>query len=701
MAGEDRKKLDEWSEKLDADIPGSGDGSSLSSREYDIFKEAEREAEQRNWYEKLTEFSGRLFHMEPFEDMEEDLENAVDLLRWDVDLEEINPTGITWGLVSAVLLYPSIILPIPLIFKLIALVLPIGIFIYLIFYPIIAAKRKVITGSGDLIMAVLYMVVYMRSSPNLEGAVSFVASNMQGDIAKDFRRMLWSVQVGNFTGIDEALDRYKEVWRPYNKDFVETVNILGSALQERSQEKRLELFSEAIDNLLGATRNKMKEYARDLKTPVMVVQGIGVLLPVLIMILFPLMSAFIGGEGLAIYLFAGYNILLPGIVYLIMRQVLLSRPPTTSSNLMEEGKLPPVGQYSMRVFGRSVNVPLWSVCLLLFLVLGYWPLQHYLQVLLGYKEFIASPSWVEMLRSLIITFSAAVSVGLYFVLGYKERLEKQKEIEEIESEFPEALYMLGDSMRRGTPIEIALNKAIKNTEGLNIQQMLKDISVNIRSMGMTFDQAVFDEKQGVIWNYPSNLIKSIMKAVRESTGKGTSIVSSAMKTISNYLKQVKETQRKIEDVMSDTLSTMVFIAYILAPVVSGVAVGMGTVITQSFAQISEIFTGVKANISAGGAGGQAPGGGTLGGIGSAPTDLLGFSSGVSPEIMQLVVGLYLIQISFLLGTFYSRISEGISPAKRWSAVGKILIFGSLIYTVAAFLLILLFGGIISQVGGIA
>ncbi|MDY6778273.1 MAG: type II secretion system F family protein [Candidatus Nanohaloarchaea archaeon] len=710
--GEEEENMRDWLENLEEqkgrvargsgqDLGGGNDGSSMRSREFRRFKEEEREAEKENWYEKLTGFIGQYLQIEPFEDMEEDWRNAIRLLNWNVDLHHITPTAIVVSFLVFFLALPFLAIGIPVIFKLLALVTPLAVFMYLIYYPIMTAKQKVIRSSGDLILAVLYMVIYMRSSPNLEGAVRFVASNLTGDISKDFRRMLWSVQMGRFSTMKEALDHYSETWSPYNKDFVETLNIIETALQENDPQRKDELLEESINNLLDATRQKMKEYSRGLKMPVMVIQGLGVLLPVLIMILFPLISAFMGGAGLPLYLFAGYNIILPAVVYVIMRQVLLSRPPTTSTTLISGANLPPTGRFKLEVGDSTFYVPLLPVSILMFVVMAYWPVSHYLGVVFGSATISKSPSMMDLIRSLMLPASVAFSAGFYLIFGFQERVKKKKEIEQIEEEFPEALYVLGDALRRGTPIEIAIDKAVRETEELKVTDMFEQISRNIKSMGMTFEQAIFDERYGALNDYPSNLIRSIMQAIRESSGKGTSIVSGAMKTISRYLKQVSETQRKIEDMMSDTLSTMVFISYVLAPVISGIAVGMGMIISQAFVKIGEAFG--QGNVTGNTTtppGGSAPvGGAGLGGAGTNPLKVFDFKDAVPPEIIQLIVGFYLIQLSFLLGTFFVKISEGEAPAKRNINIGRILIVGIVLYAITVLLLKMMFGGIIGSLGG--
>ncbi len=686
------KKFDGFKKGLrDLDGDKSGD---MRSREYKRYEEAEKLSKEKHWYEKLTDLSGKIFKSKPFDDLEESLRNSVKFLGWDLDLNTIMPASLFGLLFSFILVLPVVATPVPIPFKFMVFFVPVLVFIYLTFFPIIKARRKVINSSGDMILAVLYIVIYMRSSPNMEGALRFVAMNLKGEISKDFKRMLWDIEVGNYTNTRQALEDYKEVWRPYNKDFVESLNVVQSALQEGDRVRQKDLFSEAINSLLNSTQHRMKEYSRDLKNPVMFIQGMGVLLPVLLMILFPLISAFIGGSNLVYYLFAGYNIVLPFAVFGVMQQVLLTRPPTTSTDLIESDILPPKGKIPIKISEKVYEFPLWIASLLVFVILGFWPIQHYLGVLFGEATLSTNPSTVEVLRSLMLPLSISFSIGIYMIGGYRGRAKMKKKISEIESEFPQALFVLGDALSRGSPVEIAIDDAVRNTSGMEIKNMFQKISNNIKSMSMTFENAVFDEEHGALRDYPSYLIRSVMRAVRESSGKGTAIVSTTMKTISSYLKKMADTQRKIEDLMADTISTMVFIAYGLAPIISGIAVGMGMVITDAFAVIGETFGEI---------GGATPGNGPVEGVGAGgmvdPTEIFNFQDAIPPEIIQIVVGIYFIQLAFILGTFYIKLSEGNNPDMRNITIGRILLSGSFLYFLTVLILTTLFGGIIAELGG--
>ena len=58
-------------------------------------------------------------------------------------------------------------------------------------------------------MTVLYMVVSLRLTPNLENAVSFAAENLRGPIGRDLKRMMWDLSTGRYLNAEELLDELR------------------------------------------------------------------------------------------------------------------------------------------------------------------------------------------------------------------------------------------------------------------------------------------------------------------------------------------------------------------------------------------------------------------------------------------------------------------------------------------------------------
>jgi Flp pilus assembly protein TadB len=678
------------------------------TKRYQEYKEEEQRVKSLNGYEKLCYRASSIINLKADESVREDLNPPIKLLNWDISpgmvISASVVTGIgaflLWGMVFALNMILGII---PTSIMLLSVMFSLGAAAYTYYKPIFAAKNKVIRESGEMILSILYMVIYMRSSPNIEGAIRFAALNLDGEISDDLKKVLWDVEVGNFNRIEDSLENYTQAWKAYNEDYLESLQLLKAAVNEADPDRRNDLLETSIERMLDGTQEKMKHYAQGLKTPVMILNAMGAMLPVLGMIMLPLISVFMGDAISVMHLFLTFNIMLPIFLYWFMQKILASRPPTVSSEPVDEEQLPERGVYPVDILGKKIQIPSWTIGLLTFLIIGSYGIFGYLSfphvyplpdsasvatapgILVSNGEGAPLPM---LMRSISITFGLGFGIGVSKLLGNKKRKEAEEHLEKIESQFPNALFQLGNKISGGTPIELALEKAANSTSDLEISDLFKEASYNIKTMGMTFEDAVFDESNGALKKFPSQMIKTVMKAILESSQKGNQMAAMAMTTISKYLDNIHQTQEQLNDLLEETTTTIQMLAYLLAPVISGVAVGMSQTIITAMFQLGEAFSGMQGNLEAGQAANTGFGtGGILGNLGSA----------IPPEILQMVVGLYLIQLLHILGTFYMKIKHGESKTYRDMFIGKILISGMTIFAVVLILISVIFGGI---VGGI-
>ncbi len=682
--------LDSYEQRFDAEI--GGETGRVASRDYQAYQEAEEEARKTTWYEKLVNRIS--FFRYEFDDLEEEHRDALRLIDYDLEPHQIVPAALVVAAVTAVMVTPVLLAELPTLFKIFAVSVPLGMFYYIAKYPQLKARQKVVRSSENLILAILYMVIYMRSTPNLEGALIFASRHLEGPVSKDLKLLLWRLDVREYTTVREALADYINRWRPYNQGFVQALNLIKSATAEAKKSKRNAVLAEAIDTLLEDTQDRMDEFAHQLKMPVMALYAIGILLPVLAIILFPMIAAFMGGGGMAVYLALLYNIIIPVTVYVLMKNLLISRPLSLSSQTGQLMETHP-GMVTVSVLDRDFRFNVAFISIPLFIVLAAWPLPHYYQAIIAGSGIPIAPDTVTFFRELLLVLAVSFPIGVHLVGGYRSVVRKQEQLQSMEDEFPEVLFELANALDRGKPVELAVEDVAREEKRLDISDMFAALSHNMRERGMTFHDALFDAEYGAMRQYPSKLMQTVMEVLSESTGKGPAVAASAASSISEYLQRIKETQKRLEELIEDTLSSVQFLGYILAPVIAGVAVGLGGVISLAFDTIQQVAGAAQPGNATGNA--TTPGGGFGG-----DTSLVGIfeiHDAIPPGILQLVVGLYLIQISFIIGTMYVRLEEGRNPAKRNVMIGKLLLVAIPLYTLVTLILIVVFGSMIQGIGG--
>lgn len=627
----------------------------LISREYRLYQEEERFASlPRTLYEKACRFAERL-GIEPDKKSRTKIEETIEFAHLKVTPRGTTSLTVLFLLVTMIptmilMALPVLRLPgLPLGYGLMTLLLVIFFTFYIHTYPKRLRRRYESETGSEIVMLILYIAMYMRNVPNLEGAVRFAADNLGGSMGYEMKKLLWDVEIGNYLTMQEALTSFTAKWSK-NRPFIESVELLITSLKQVG-EKRIVLLDEAVDIVLEGSREQAKHFNQDLKLPVMVVHALGIVLPVMGLVLFPILAAFLNVSSTI--LFVGYDIILPLILYFVISNILETRPATFSKiDITDNPDVPPPGRFAMgRKFYKA-----WHVGLLVgILIVG-------LGIFLLVNEiFSAGENFEGIVPALVITMGISFGFGSYFLLLSRQRLAIRRKTREIETEFAEALFQLGNQISGGVPVELSLEHLMERIKNLKIKDLFAKALKNMKLLGFTFQQAFFDKEYGAIRFYPSKLIKSIMRTVVESAKKGVKTASIAMLSVSRYLKGLHDTQEDVKEELNDTLSSLKFQSYFLSPMISGIVATLAIIIIKILKQIGEQVSGLG-NVSV-------PFLTSLGNVRITPFEFI------------LIVSIYLIETAFILAMFINSIESGEDSIGRQSITGTSLIIGFVVFTV--------------------
>ncbi|MBI2674828.1 MAG: hypothetical protein HYX24_00080 [Candidatus Aenigmarchaeota archaeon] len=630
----------------------------LSSREYKLY--SEKKEERLSWYETLTKASGKVLKISPPAGMEADLQKA------------INFTGLRIATTDAFSL-PLIIFIIFLIFSLSMGILGLMPYLgslllaslgllaayYLYSYPSGLMKEMRIQASSQVILAILYMVVSMRMSPNLEQAIKFAAANVSGPLAWDLRKLIWDIEMRRYYSAWHAMDDYIARWKPENEEFAESLRLIRESTSQPPDRAR-QVLDESLDVVLDGSKTRMKHYVQDLRMPIMMIHMMGIVLPLLGSIMAPMVAVFMSDSVEWWHFVLGYNIFLPIIIVWFINDTLKRRPITLT-------QASPVGEII-----KKDTKPLAIAIGILLLFVSY-PIYFFVaQPNLLFESFKQQNLDVfNLLMSMLIIFGAAASLGSYFLFSTMKTVKLQTDINVMEGEFELALFQLANRIGAGTPTELALEKSLGDVKDLKIASLFELTLRNMKALGYTLESALFDPQYGSLKFYPSKLVRNIMRTVVDTARKGLAYASESMFMISKYLKNIRETQEYMRELLDETVSSMRFQAYLLTPVVSGLIVAMAEIIILVLGQLGGYMDSLKlAN--------QASGLGSF----SSFQDLFGQPK-ISPEVFQLIIGTYLIQVIFILASFITKITYGENrPMERYLA-GKMLLVGVFIYFIVS------------------
>ncbi|MCD6367511.1 MAG: hypothetical protein J7L45_00320 [Candidatus Aenigmarchaeota archaeon] len=658
-------------------FPGESEGIPKESKEYREFKE--EEIREPTLYEKLCKFS-EFLNVEPDKELKEEMQRAIDFAHL-----MITPKGaFSFAILSSLLFIIFSIILLLLTKNLVILLSMMAgsllIIYFLVKYPSYLAQRFRLEASEEIILAVIYMVIYMRASPNLEGAIRFAARNLSGPLAYDLRKILWDLEVRKYENIYDAIEDYLEKWKG-NNGFIEAMHLIRTSL-EQPEARRHALLDEAVTRILDDTRENMKHYTQSLRLPVMLIYALGITLPILLLIMFPILFLMLSESINPVLLVVGYDIVLPSIIYYVTIQTLRRRPMCFSApDISLHPKYSPLGK--IKIGDRLV--PLWPFGAAISFVLIFF----------GANMMLKTPSKIDFLNliySMIIVWGIGIGVSLISIIDSRSKNNIRQQIVKIQSEFAEVLFQFGHRLALGSPMEKAMEETVEKESNLSISEMFRKALDNMNRAGLALEPALFDRKFGAVWDYPSKMVINVMRVILEASKKGVRNAALSAMAISRYVKHMKITEEELKDMLSETTTSMKFLAMFLAPLISGITTTMAAVMMMIFSTLRESLSAIQTTEVSPNLNVMLISG--WGGVGET----------ISIGVFQLIVGIYLIEVCILLAILINGIENGLSDkVGEKDYIGWTLLIGLIVYTFSLFGSYYTFAPMIKNllVGGIA
>ena len=618
--------------------------------EYRKFLEEEVVARKLSFYEKFCKFFSFVKFPVP-KNLEKKYKEEIEFTHLALKPNEIFSSSIIFPVLLVLFSIPLIFFGYLEIFLMFVVICGI-IFYFLLTYPHYYKFVFRTRASSETMLAIVYLVIALRIYKNLDKAVAFAAKNLTGPLGKDFKEALWDVYSGEKTSIVEALDELSRKWHVENEEFSEALSMIKASITSAEPEKNLD---DALNLVLTSTVTRMESYAREMKTPITLINMFGILLPLLGLVIFPvlfLMLPEIGKPEIIAFL---YNVVLFLAVYLLLRQNLSIRP--YSFHQPELTKIKKIAELKKKIFLISI-----FTCAMLVAFLA--------SILFSEKIVVFSEK--QFLLSVFLVASFFAPFILYNSLLYIKNSEKNKVVLQAESELPTALRNISIVLKTGKPVESSINETIPKMREMKIKNLFEKIIANIR-LGLSFFPAIFDERVGAIKDYPSRMIHAIMSVITEIGEKGSIYLSHALDVISQYLSDAKEVSEKTQSILEEVSYDVKIQSLVLAPLTAGIVVGLTILVLAIFFYLGGSLQSLQEYFKNLGALKDLASGGIFG--------IFNFTSLISASYFQLIVGIYLLEVTWLMSYFYGELTCGDDEISKSLVFSKTLAIVLILYVV--------------------
>lgn len=674
----------------------------FSSREYQVFLQEGYPEEEKgfdDYYRKLAKFSYNLLKIHAPAKTAAALDSNLSMTDLDVTPDDVISLTIFTVIALSLAVSPLLIFggnPVLIIF----LIPPM--LAYMLFtYPNYLSAVTKIKASDETVKIILYMVIYLRLNPQLEGALKFAAAHSNGPIGRDLKKIIWDLQVRRYVTINEAISSKIGKWLLWDKEFVESMNLIQALSLETMEANREKTLDKTLTYILDATYEKMKQYSRDLRTPIMLIHTMGITFPIMGLVMFPMISIFLHDTFNPNYLIVGYIAILPGFNYFYLRRTISKRPGAFSyPDISHHPDLPPQGKIVLDFQGKKHLVSVLPIALVTTFILllpgfayfyglgsDWYAIQQKSpdeQTQLWKARVAAEYAPDSAFRYMIFSLSSIWAVGLglaiYFIGSSYQRIQIRNQVKFLEDEFQIGLFRLGDVLTSGIPVETALEETLEKYRQYKLESspmypFFQNILKNIKQLGMTFKSAVFDSQYGVIKRYPSILITDIMGVIVSASEKSAAILSTASKTISSFLMKTKNVENLLKELLDEVAAAIALQSNFIAPFIAGIVGAMATFIIQILQKMSDFLAHISSISSFGG--------GFISGGAQSFGDILKFANVdqvIPATVFQLVVGIYMLETVAILAYFLNGIRNGFDKTTRNLLIGKALFIGLIVYS---------------------
>jgi hypothetical protein len=590
--------------------------------------------------------------------------DSLEFLKWDVTPKQIIGFSrfaalVVAALFSALALVSFLIGFAPVYSVIAAFAVPLLLIQYITEHPKSVAKIRVLAALGEAPKTLIYLIIPLKQNPNLEEAVRFAAQYGEGEVAEELKQALWKSWSGKAASVKEELPAIGLKWGKWSPDFKRAIYLVRSSLAEKYEANRLETLDRALKAALEGIASKTRSYVAALFLPTLVLFSFGTILPLMFISMLPIISYF--GLSIAspleISLILGATVLL---IYLYSNKIIMERPPSFSQPAVPElQELPPAGQ--IEVFGKRVPGAFFAICLAL--LIGFPGIIY----LLTQSPIIAIPkdtfvgAFLDKVNTLTLVWGIGIGIAVY-CWGFAAPRKKIRDgIKEVESEILDGIYQAANRMAENRPAEDALEFAAESMPGTPVGRLFEQTAKLVRRRNVTLEQAFFSEKFGTLRAVYSRTVQSIMRLFVVAAKRGVKAATDMLFTIVDHFSELKKTEKELREMIGKSISMLRSTVVIFAPVVSGVVVTLHSIIQSSMLSAQRELSSL----------------GYQQGLGQFA--FLQVPS-MTPEVLQLIVGLYMVCLSIVLIRYVSIIENGPDEVEMKLQLAKTLPVALAIFT---------------------
>lgn len=410
-----------------------------------------------------------------------------------------------------------------------------------------ADEEKAMLAESPAVIGMMSMSMHL--SPSLERAVSYASENGEGQLSLRLRAVRWNAMTDWRGDIHLGMMELSSSLSDVNRGLRQSLHMIMTATAEKSRGGLERLLDRANDLAVKGVQERLDQYIASLSFPTMVIFAFGVLLPVMLFSLVPMLTIRIamsddvgspplGMEQIGLLML----VVFPVCTFLFARSTLAKHPFRDSLPLdiamVRTDLLPMIGLTGAAAVGAS---------------------------------------FLPFFQPFTALFIASVVPAIYAIRKWRaSHLEQMRRPKE-EEVFIHALYQVGNGMLTGSSFESALLSAAKVHRSSDFSEFVREIMHQVRTGAVTLPQTI-GENHRMMHN--SQLIRNAYMTIAEASSIDPEAAGRTAINLAKYIWELRESERKGQERMRSVVDMMSYTAMIFAPIVLAVTGSLYAIVSM-------------------------------------------------------------------------------------------------------------------------
>ncbi|MDD4352980.1 MAG: hypothetical protein PHN56_00840 [Candidatus Nanoarchaeia archaeon] len=466
------------------------------------------------------------------------------------------------------------------------------------------------------------LITNLKINPNLESAFLNSSNFDYGMSSRISKKIIQKIN----SGVDiNTKEEFSKEFRIFSNSKIDLcVNSLISAISVKNQIKRNILFSDSLNQLLDFMKNNAELFSRKIYTSVLMIFGIGTVIPLILVSIFPLIGL-ISGTSLDTYSLLFFLILSLFFVSFIISD-LKKKSPSKFSQISVNSKI------------KGINP------LLIFLIILALSSSS---IILLFEELLNFKTYIFLREYSPYFFYASASIVLSFNYYFKNKMlvKEKRVIQKIEDSLIDSFMVIGSRINEGHSIESSIKYAKDNSEN-DLKDFFSKVYNKISKLGIELQKA-FDFSM-ISANVFSKRIKSMIDLLCFTVKKHSLSAGEAMIDMCNYYRKIKGVEFDMDNSLSKNTDMIKMTILFFSPIVCALIINISGVINTF--------------------------------VGGQETMIFFTFNGLNIELLGLLISGYLLIFVFVLSDFYSFLKFGEDKIEAEFDLSKSLIIAFLMFT---------------------